>query len=349
MNDMIRHDTPKAPTGSLAELVAESAAPTFLQSFPLETCARIAILAGVLVWVNFWQLRIMVRTWMDDGNWSHGFLIPLFSIYFLYSRRDELFSAGRRVCMWGLGLMLLGILVILGGVYLKQAYRSGLFDWFCRVGIVPTVMGLVLYLAGPRVLRVVWLPIAFLVFAMPLPSDTYSKIALPLQNLAAAASAAVLKLCGVNIIVKASELTLVSVSGITRDLTVAEACSGVRMLVAFMALSVAMAYLDDKPIWQRVTLVLMGVPIAVASNVLRVIITSTAYVMDKPDFGKDFMHSFTGMLMLVPALLMLWGLGWLLQSLFVADGQDEQDQDESGKGLPDDAKEGSALTGGAKI
>jgi hypothetical protein len=76
MNDMIRHDTPKAPTGSLAELVAESAAPTFLQSFPLETCARIAILAGVLVWVNFWQLRIMVRTWMDDGNWSHGFLIP---------------------------------------------------------------------------------------------------------------------------------------------------------------------------------------------------------------------------------------------------------------------------------
>jgi exosortase len=183
---------------------------------------------------------------------------------------------------------------------------------------------------------------------MPLPSDTYSKIALPLQNIAAAASAAVLKLCGVNIIVKASELTLVSVSGITRDLTVAEACSGVRMLVAFMALGVAMAYLDDKPIWQRVTLVLMGVPIAIACNVMRVIITSTAYVMDKPDLGKDFMHSFTGMLMLVPALLMLWGLGWLLQSLFVADEQDEEDQDEDGKGLPDDAKEGSALTGGAK-
>ena len=346
MNDMIRHDTPKAHSGSLAELVAESAAPTFRQSFSTDSCARIAILAGVLVWMNFWQLRIMVRTWMDDGNWSHGFLIPLFSLYFLYSRRDELFSAPRRGCTWGLGLMILGILTIFAGIYLKQAYRSGLFDWFCRVGIIPTVMGLVLYLAGPKMLKVVWLPIAFLVFAMPLPPDYYSQIALPLQNLAAAASAAVLKLCGVNIIVKASELTLVSISGITRDLTVAEACSGVRMLVAFMALSVAMAYLDDKPIWQRVTLVLMGVPIAVASNVLRVIITSTAYVMDKPDLGKDFMHSFTGMLMLIPALLMLWGLGWILQHLFVADEQEEQDED--GKGLPDDAKEGSPLTGGAK-
>ncbi len=346
MNDMIRHDTPKAHTGSLAELVAESAAPTFRQSFPADSCARIVILAGVLAWMNFWQLRIMVRTWMDNGNWSHGFLIPLFSLYFLYSRRDELFLAGRRVCMWGLGLMILGILMILAGLYVYQTVWKGF--WICHVGIIPTVMGLVLYLAGPRVLRVVWLPVVFLIFAMPLPDTTYGRIALPLQNLAAAASAAVLKLCGVDIIVKASELTLVSVSGIQRDLTVAEACSGVRMLVAFMALGVAMAYLDDKPIWQRVTLVLMGVPIAIACNVMRVIITSTAYVMDKPDFGKDFMHSFTGMLMLIPALLMLWGLGWVLQGLFVADGQDEEDQDEDGKGLPDDAKEDSAMTGGAK-
>jgi exosortase len=345
MNDMIRHDRPKATTGSLAEMVVETAAPTFRQSFPLETCARIAVLAGVLVWMNFWQLRIMVRTWMDDGNWSHGFLIPLFSIYFLYSRRDELFSAPRRVCMWGLGLMLFGIFWGLAGVYFKQAYRSGMFVWFSHVGIIPTIMGLVLYLAGPKVLRVVWLPIAFLIFAMPLPPDKYAEFALPLQNLAAAASAAILSLCGVDIVQKASELTLKSVSGIQRDLTVAEACSGVRMLVAFMALGVAMAYLDDKPIWQRVTLVLMGVPIAVASNVMRVIITSTAYVMDQPEFGKDFMHSFTGMLMLIPALAMLWGLGWILQHLFVADDQDDKDDD--GEGLPEDAREGPALTGGA--
>ena len=183
---------------------------------------------------------------------------------------------------------------------------------------------------------------------MPLPGTTYGQIALPLQNLAAMASGAVLKLCGVDIVVKASELTLVSVSGVTRHLTVAEACSGVRLLVAFMALGVAMAYLDDKPIWQRVTLVLMGVPIAVTCNVLRGVITSTAYVQDKPEFGTDFMHSFTGMLMLIPALLMLWGLNWLLQGLFVADDDDDE-QDAQDKGLPDDAREGSAHTGGARI
>jgi exosortase len=299
MNDKIRYDTGKASKGSLAEMVAETPALSFSESFPPETCARIVLLAGLLIWLNFWQFRIMVRTWMDNGNWSHGFLIPLFSIYFLYSRRDELFMAKRRTCFWGLPLMVMGILIVVVGLYIYETVWKGFT--ICHIGMIPTVMGLVLYLAGPKVLRVVWLPILFLIFAMPLPSTTYSQIALPLQNLAAAASAAILKLCGVDITVKQSALKLISVSGVTRDLTVAEACSGVRMLVAFMALGVAMAYLDDKPIWQRVLLVVMGVPIAVACNVLRVVITSTAYVQDHPEFGTKFMHSFTGMLMLIPA------------------------------------------------
>jgi len=302
-------------------------------------------LAGLLIWMNFWQLRIIVRTWMEDGNWSHGFLIPLFSLYFLYTRRDELFAAPRRICMWGLALLGLGIFTVLAGVYIYESFWKGY--WFSHIGIIITIMGLVLYLAGPSVLKTVWLPIAFLIFMMPIPGTTYGRIALPLQNLAALASAKILTIFGVVITQKASELSLVTVSGASRELTVAEACSGVRMLVAFMALGVAMAYLDDKPIWQRVTLVLMGVPIAVASNVLRVVITATAYVWDKPDFGSGFMHSFTGMLMLIPALAMLWGLGWLLRRLFVADEDDDDEDEEDDKGLPDKAKDGSALTGGA--
>ena len=301
---------------------------------------------ALLVWMSFWQLRIMVRSWVDDPNWSHGFLIPLFSIYFIYTRREEIFAVRRRVCLWGLPVLLFGVFTILAGVYVFQVWWRG--HWISNVGIIFTLMGLVLYLAGPKMLKAVWLPIAFLVFMMPWPESTYEKIALPLQNLAAYASASILQVFGVNIVVKASELTLVSQSGVVRHLTVAEACSGVRMLVAFMALGVAMAYLDDKPIWQRVTLVLIGVPIAIACNILRVVITSTAYVVDKPDFGTGFMHSFTGMLMLIPALGMLWCVSWLLRSLFVADEHDDEDDDEQDeKGLPGKAKDGSALTGGA--
>lgn len=306
--------------------------PSFRQSFPAVTCAKILVLAGLFVWLNFWQFRILVRTWIDDPNWSHGLLIPLFSIYFLYSRRGELFAAGRRACLWGLPLMVAGILQVLIGVYPIQNH------WFSHLGMITILSGLVLYLSGRRVSRLTWLPICFLVFALPIPGSLYSRIALPLQNLAAAASQAILKLCGVPIVVKHSNLILLSASGMERELTVAEACSGMRMLMAFLALGVAMAYLDDRPIWQRVVLVIMGIPIAVLCNVFRVIITSAMYYWDRPELGKDFMHSFTGLLMLVPALLMLWGLGWLLRGLFVEDDEEGKDQAERGSPVPEGAK-----------
>ena len=106
------------------------------------------------------------------------------------------------------------------------------------------------------------------------------------------------------------------------------------------ALSVATAYLDDRPNWQRIVLVAMGVPIAVICNVLRVVTTSTMYYLDRPELGHGFMHTFTGMLMLAPALLMLWGLSWLLRNLFV-EAEDEPDEPGSQTG-PDARPEGAA-------
>jgi exosortase len=334
MSNRSRHDVAsKAVSGSLAEMVAGSTGTTFRQSFPPLTCAKIVVLAGLFAWLNYRHFGLLVRMWLDDGNWSHGFLIPLFSVYFLFSRRDELFAARRRTCLWGLPILILGIFQVFVGIYPIQN------QWFSHVGMIPILFGLVLYLAGPRVIRVTWLPICFLIFALPVPGTLYGRIALPLQGLAATASQAILKLCGVSIVVRHSTLALLSVSGVERELTVAEACSGMRMLMAFLALGVAMAYLDDRPIWQRVVLVAMGVPIAVVCNILRVVITSTMYVWDRPELGQNFMHSFTGMLMLVPALLLLWGLSWLLRGLFVEEDEEEdEDEPEGGPAVPEGAK-----------
>jgi len=324
MTDESHQDVRKAGrSGSLAEMVSEAPEAAFGQSFPLGACAKVLVLAGLFVWLNFWQFGILARTWFDDPNWSHGFLIPLFSLFFLYSRRHDLIEARRRVCLWGLPLLIVGIFQVLVGVYPIQNH------WFSHLGMIPILIGLVLYLAGPTILRITWLPIAFLVFAMPIPGTLYGRIALPLQNLAASTSQIILRLCGVVVAVKQSALTLLSVTGIERPLTVAEACSGMRMLMAFLALGVAMAYLDERPVWQRVILVVMGIPIAILCNMMRVIITSTMYVWDRPELGQDFMHSFTGMLMLVPALLMLGALSWLLRALFV---EDEEGEPQAGGG-----------------
>ncbi len=295
----------------------ETEAPS--QAFSRATWIKIIVLAGLFLAFNSWQVQYLLRKWQVDSNWSHGFLIPLFSLYLLYSHRNELFSAERRPCIWGLVLMVLGI------VLTPFARLSIGTDWVCNMCMVMSLFGLVWYLGGSKMMRVAWLPVLYLVLAMPLPPRLYQAIALPLQNLAAVVSAMVLQICGVDITVSLSSLEMISISGVKRSVLVAEACSGVRSLMAFIALSVAMAYVEDKPMWQRIVLILAGVPIAIVCNLLRVTLTSTMFVLDRPELGQKFMHEFMGMLLLVPALLLLMLLSRVMHGLYVEEEDDEDD------------------------
>jgi len=306
---------------SLAEMVAAPRQRPEIGSAGGWVAARIALLAALLVALNFWQLRYLVGKWQTDPNWSHGFLIPLFSLYLVYARREDLLSVRWQPCLWGLPIMVLGILIAFAGFYPIRTY------WFSQLGMVLEILGLVFYLGGVRVIRVAWLPICYLVFALPIPEMLYTRIAVPLQEFAAKGSTIFLQLMGVEMGVTASHLKIVSQGGNEYGLTVAEACSGIRSLIAYVALGVAWAYLEDRPIWQRVLLVASAVPIAVFLNVIRVTLTCSAYVIDRPELGQDFMHSFMGMVMLVPALALFWLLAKLLDNLFVEVEEADDDAD----------------------
>ena len=295
----------------LVDQVAVLVVPKFSESFPPATLVKMAILAGLFAALNHWQFRHLLGSWRNDANWGHGFVIPLFSMFLLYSRRYELLAVRRRTCILGLPLMILGILAQILAYYPIGNY------WLCQLAMVFVLLSLVLYLGGWAVIRLTWLPILYLVLALPIPESLYVQIALPLQNFAASGATIVLSLCGVGIDVTASHLTVTTISGQVRALDVVEACSGVRSLMAYVALGVAWAYLENRPLWQRLILVAATVPVAVLCNVLRVTVTCLMFVIDRPELGQKFMHEFTGMLMLVPALGLFVLLSWLLKNLFV--------------------------------
>jgi len=305
--------------GSLADLVAEPEQPSFRQAFPPSALVKTAALAVLFGALNYWQFPRLVGICWNNPNWAHGFVIPLFSIYLLYARRGEFLAAGRRVFLPGLPLTVLSILfIVVSFVFIHMPY-------LCNLGMVALLLSLVMYLGGPRIAMITWLPIAFLAFAMPIPDMLYSQIALPLQNLAAKLSTVALRIVGSQIEVSASALTITSLAGQVHHVTVAEACSGVRSLMAFLALGVAWAYLEQRPIWQRAVLVLFAAPIAILCNVIRVTTTCGMFVLDKPEMGQNFMHEVTGIVMLAPALAMFWGLSKLLEHLFVeVEVEDEQ-------------------------
>ena len=307
-------DTPAVATGAGGDGKADAAA-----------MMRVGVLVVLFVFLHWRMLDWLVRSWLKNPNWSHGFLIPLFSLYLIYTRRNSLRQVKRRVCLPGLVLMilcLLGEVVVGGGIPGVRSF------WLMAFAMVGMMLSLVLYLAGPAMLRMLWLPIAFLLLAVPVTESLYVRAAYPLQEFAAAGAVGVLNMIGVEITRKASNLSLLTQAGQVHDLTVAEACSGMRLLMAFFALGVATAYLETRPIWQRIVLVAAALPIAVLCNVLRVTITCTMYYIDKPELGQGVLHNFAGMLMLIPAFGMLWVLGWVLNRLFVDVEEEDDDQAE---------------------
>jgi exosortase/archaeosortase family protein len=88
------------------------------------------------------------------------------------------------------------------------------------------------------------------------------------------------------------------------------------MLVAFMALGVAMAYVSLPTLWQRVALVLLGIPIAIFVNVLRVASLGLLSMLDS-EFAAGEFHHFIGLVWLVPAFLLYLFALWVLTNMVV--------------------------------
>jgi len=149
------------PAASLAEMVSDSSAPPLRQSFSAETCTKIFVLGGLFVAMNLWQFTdYLLPKWRNDPNWSHGFLIPLFSLYLLYSSRHAWLTARRRGSAWGLLILIAGVVGLnIVGDYLLTPRVVGQ-----KVGLHPLAVIFAL-LAGGALLGILGMVLAIPVAA----------------------------------------------------------------------------------------------------------------------------------------------------------------------------------------
>ncbi len=281
---------------------------------PAAARIRIAILAVLMLYIYWSTIRhTLAARWLADGNWSHGWLIPVFSLYFLTLRRQELWRSRPKPNY--LGAVVLGlsfVLYFLSAWRLRMAYPQA-------VSIVPAIFGLTLLMGGWSVIRVAWFPILFLLFAVPLPHSIYFDLTMPLRRLAATIAAALMPLFATGLYTEAQAVVIDYVmpgaSGGT--LNIEEACSGMRLMMAFVTLGVAMAYLRDRPAWQRIVMVLSCIPIAVFCNSIRVTTTGLLHVYGRQELATGTAHQLLGVLMLVIALGLYAVIGYVLNHLFI--------------------------------
>lgn len=275
---------------------------------------RIGLLAALFVLLFRHELQRVVTQWRTDPSWSHGFLIPLFSLYFVHQQRDRLLSTAYRAQLGGLIFLILSITCYFFNVVSPSGYA-----YFRSLAMVGALIGMVWLLGGGRLLRLTWLPVLYLLFAVPLPRRIYVTLTLPLRRLAALVAAALLDLCpGVETSVQGVVIDVVyHGQHLEPALNVAEACSGMRLLMAFLALGVAMAYLHPRPWPQRLGLLLATIPIAILCNIVRVTATGFLYVFVHPRFTQGIYHDALGLAMLPLAFAMHGVVAWFMSSLFV--------------------------------
>jgi len=278
---------------------------------------KMLIVAGLFIYLFGGEIRGMVDRWYTDSNWSHGFLIPFFSLYFINQRKNEILNLETKPNYIGLFLLICGIVFYpLNIVHFQIGYLR-------PIGMIATLGAIVLFLGGWGLIKYTWLPITFLVFAVPLSDSLYVGLTMPMRYLSAKVAAVFLSL------VKDLEATahgaIIDVvykgQRLEPSLDVAETCSGMRLLMAFLALGVAMAYLHYRPKWQRAVLLASTIPIAILCNILRVTITGFIYILISPIYAQGIYHDLLGLTMLLPAFGLYYALAWFMENLFVGESR----------------------------
>jgi exosortase D (VPLPA-CTERM-specific) len=257
----------------------------------------------LLVWLYASILASLFLQWVgphSDPNFEHGIFVPIFAFFVLWQDRKRLKAIASEPSWAGLPLVVLSLLMLVLGVLGAELF-------FSRISLLVLLAGLIILFQGRTFFRAILFPWAFLILMIPIPNLILQKATFPLQLLASNLATGRLELVGVPVLRQGNVIVLASM-----PLNVAEACSGIRSLLTLVTLAIIYGYLMETRIWVRVVLAIAAVPIAVAANSFRIFGTGLLVQYWDPDKAEGFFHTFSGWLIFVVALIMLFALHRLI-------------------------------------
>lgn len=288
---------------TLSERVAQQqplAAPPQPVSWP-----AIGWFTALLIAAYFPILAKLVAQWSTDEDFTHGFLVPVVALYLVWQRREEILRIERRPAWWGAGLLVWAVLQAFVGMLGAELFLQ-------RSAFLISLAGMLLVMGGTKLFRALLFPLLLLPFMIPIPSVIYNQITFPLQLFASRVAEWALDLMGIPVLRDGNILELAS-----QQLSVAEACSGIRSLLALSFMSLVYAYFFDRKVWMRWVLLIATVPIAIIANAGRVTLTGYLSEIDT-DLARGTFHEMEGWVIFVIAFLMLIAVHGLINTVYKA-------------------------------
>jgi exosortase len=286
--------TPGPPVDQPEASQARSAATPSGQAGKILKWLPWAIIALLLAAIYYRVAAKLVYDWSTLPDYSHGPLVPLFSLFLIWDKRKAIRATPIRPSWVGIGLVVVAIAVLILGVYGVDLFTS-------RVSFVLLLAGLVWTFFGKGMLRELRFPLLVLLLAIPFPEIIFNKITFPLQLLASRIASDILPMLGVPTLQQGNVIQLPIMK-----LEVAEACSGIRSLMSLFTLAIFYGYFLERTTTRRVILALASIPIAVAANVVRIVGTGLCVEYWDPDKALGFFHEFSGWVMFLVSLCCLY-------------------------------------------
>jgi exosortase D (VPLPA-CTERM-specific) len=271
------------------------------------TAPLVGLLATVAVLVCFLAfgdaLLELVSRWNKQEEYSHGYLIPLVSAWLLWMRRDALRANIGEPSDVGYVLILIAIALHITGELSAIWILS-------QVGFVIALMGIVLAIGGYSLFRIAFIPIAYLLFAIPLPYFIDATLTLKLQLLSSQLGVLFIRLFQIPVYLDGNVIDMG-----TYKLQVIEACSGLRYLYPLLSLSFLAAYLFDGRLWQRAIIFLSAIPIAIGMNSFRIGLVGLLVDRWGTQMAEGALHFFEGWVIFIACAALLAGEMYLLALL----------------------------------
>lgn len=277
------------------------------------------IAIGVVLAVGFvamffrWFIQQTQISLTHPEDWGHALVIPFISGYLVWLNREQIARERAHVYWPAIVPFATGLISYPFCVFVIQNPMTAGFSMILALG------SLVLWMVGPRMFRHLFIPIAYLVLMVTISNQIMIEITFKLQLLASQGSWLILNLIGepfgwFSVDIDGNTLELLTNQGEILPMNVAEACSGMRMVVAFYALAAAVALIGCGQWWQRIALLLLAGPVAIFMNMIRVTVLGLLMLGD-PELAAGDAHTMIGTILLVPSLLLFLGVVWSLNRI----------------------------------
>ena len=267
---------------------------------------KVLIISFGVLWGSFFTLYYdligkLIDDWLNDPNYSHGFIIPFIALYMVWLRREKILSTNCAPSNLGLAVLILSLLIFIIGTLGSELFTM-------RLSMIFVVWSLVLFFFGVNQAKLLTLPILYLIFMIPIPAIVWNKISFPLKLFVSKLAVVLVAFFGVPVLRAGNIINLSTVS-----LQVVDACSGMRSLISLLSISAALAIVNDFSLTKKWLIFLSAIPFAIFFNVLRLFSTALLAQYYDPGFAKGFLHEISGIMVFGMAIVCMFFLNSLLK------------------------------------